>query len=160
MSAPDTGSTKPSNRRRHPAHGVRIESAAPTIVFLTAGTNNRMPWLASADVHALLRRAWTEASAWLVGRYMVMPDQVHLFATPGHKEIEFDNWVRYWKSLVSKAVGNKTYRWQTDHWDRRMRTASECAEKWDHVSANPLRHGLVKRSEDWPYHGVLNPLEW
>ncbi|MFL6519487.1 MAG: hypothetical protein ACJ8NS_04645 [Chthoniobacterales bacterium] len=25
---------------------------------------------------------------------------------------------------------------------------------------NPVRHGLVKNAEDWPYQGVLNELRW
>lgn len=156
----DVGSPNPPRRRRHPVHGVLITSASPTIVFLTTCTKNRIPWLATSEVHTLLRRAWLNATARLVGRYVIMPDHIHLFAALGPREIDFDNWVRYWKSIVSKAHGNKDHRWQTDHWDRRMRTAQDCAAKWEYVWQNPVRHGLVSRAEDWPYQGELNRFEW
>ncbi len=71
--------------RRHPAHGVLACAHAPTIVFVTACTRNRQPWLANAAVHALLRAVWTEADAWLVGRYALMPDHLHLFCAPNEE---------------------------------------------------------------------------
>src|SRR3989338_2229887 len=41
--------SKPS--RKHPARGVYISSAQPTIVFLTVCAKNRQPWLAQGRVH-------------------------------------------------------------------------------------------------------------
>jgi len=38
-------------------------------------------------VHDLLCSVWREATAWLVGRYVIMPDHVHLFAAPGDIEL-------------------------------------------------------------------------
>ncbi len=29
------------------------------------------------------------------------------------------------------------------------------SQKWDYVRENPVRAGLVKRAEDWPYAGAL-----
>ena len=89
-----------------------------------------------------------------------MPDHLHLFAGPGEPELPLDNWVRYWKSQFSKSVRNAEYAWQTDHWDRRLRSGESYAEKWDYVLQNPVRKGLVKRAEDWPFQGQLFELEW
>ena len=61
-------------QRKHPAHGVLYVDRQPTIVFDTVCTKDRKPWLANQDVHNLLREVWADASAWLVGRYVVMPD--------------------------------------------------------------------------------------
>ena len=147
-------------KRSHPAHGVFAEPSKPTIVFLTVCTQSRVPWLATDEVHALLRDVWTRASAWLVGRYVVMPDHVHLFAAPGGAGIVFDNWVRYWKSQFTKAHLRSDHAWQTDHWDRRLRDGESYEEKWEYVRLNPVRHGLVARPEDWAFQGELNPLPW
>ena len=68
--------------RHHPAHGVHSDSHNPIIVFLTVCTKDRSPWLANAAVHSLLREAWSTADAWLIGRYVIMPDHLHLFAAP------------------------------------------------------------------------------
>jgi REP element-mobilizing transposase RayT len=70
--------------RKHPKHGLKLPDVEQTlIVFLTVCTKDRRPWLASEEVHQLLRETWQSSTAWLIGRYVVMPDHIHLFATPG-----------------------------------------------------------------------------
>jgi putative transposase len=147
-------------QRQHPAHGVFPSASAATIVFLTVCTKDRRPWLATPERHALLRAVWSEASAWLVGRYVLTPDHLHLFAGLGPQELPLDNWVRYWKSRFSKRQGNHGQRWQTDHWDTRLRTEDSYEEKWEYVRNNPVRHCLVSRAEDWPYQGKIHSLRW
>ena len=146
--------------RHHPIHGVRIRSNAPTIVFLTVCTRDRRPWLATPENHNLLRSIWSQATAWRTGRYVLMPDHLHLFAAPGESELPLDNWVRYWKSQFGKTIGNPDCRWQTDHWDRRLRSGERYTEKWEYVRANPVRRGLVERVEDWPFQGEVFELDW
>ena len=119
--------------RKHPVHGVLIVPNRPTIVFLTVCTKDRQLWLATPEVHDLLCSVWTDAAAWLVGKYIIMPDHIHLFAAPGQIEIPFDNWVRYWKSQFSKRHRNPAHRWQTDHWDRQLRASESYASKWEYV---------------------------
>jgi len=54
-----------------------------------------------------------------------------------------------------------TFRWQEGKpWDTRLRRSESYAEKWQYVRENPLRKGLVKCPEDWPYQGMLNVLQW
>ncbi|PYV82747.1 MAG: hypothetical protein DMG05_27565 [Acidobacteria bacterium] len=147
--------------RKYPTHGVKISSEGPTIVFLTACAKNRVAWLATDEVHLLLRQVWTEATAWLVGHYVIMPDHIHLFAAPGHPFVSFDNWVQYWKSQFSKrSPPAPAHRWETDHWDTRLRNAESYRTKWEYVRNNPVRHGLVERAEDWPYQGSIYDLPW
>lgn len=159
--------------RQHPAHGVLISSHGPTIVFLTVCTRDRKPWLVNVEVHELLRTVWVDAKAWLVGRYVLMPDHVHLFCAPNEEgsagaspsQSDFslpplDNWVRYWKSQFSKRGKNPQHRWQPDHWDTRLRREESYDTKWDYARNNPVRAGLVVRPEDWPYRGETHVLRW
>jgi REP element-mobilizing transposase RayT len=132
----------------------------PVIVFLTVCTVDRRRWLACDEVHDALISVWSEAGAWLVGRYALMPDHIHLFAAPGELEIEFDNWVRYWKAQFTRFHATAQQRWQTDHWDSRLRSSDSSDAKWEYVRNNPVRHGLVKEAADWPYQGELNVLPW
>ncbi|MBL8851283.1 MAG: hypothetical protein JNG89_16495 [Planctomycetaceae bacterium] len=132
----------------------------PTIVFGTVCTKNRVPWLASDEVHAILREVWQGADAWLLGRYVIMPDHIHFFAGWAGRDISLENWTKYWKSRFSKAYRRPDCRWQVDHWDTRMRTVAIYEEKWTYVLNNPLRHGLVTRVEDWPYRGEISQLTW
>jgi len=71
-------------------------------------------------------------------------------------------WVRFWKSHVAKNWNDPTQLpiWQRDFWDTQLRKGENYDEKWRYVLENPVRAGLVKHSEDWPYQGELNVLEW
>src|SRR5262249_47426053 len=108
--------------RRRPAHGVLLVEGQPTIVFLTCCTKDRRPWLAVPEVQDALFHVWTEATAWLVGRYVLMPDHLHLFAGLAEEAVPFDNWVRYWKPQFTRRHGQPAHRWQSGHWDTRLRT--------------------------------------
>ena len=77
---------EPLPQRAHPAHGVKFFTSSPTIVFVTVCTKDRKRWLASAEYHDLLRKVWSGARAWLVGRYVLMPDHAHFFCAPGEPE--------------------------------------------------------------------------
>ena len=145
--------------RSHPARGVRLTEDQPIIVFLTVCTKSRLPWLANEHVHKILIDVWVRASAWAVGRYVVMPDHVHLFVGPNNEQVSLDSWVKYWKSQVSRRVENQSSRWQKDYWDTRLRNPKSYGEKWAYVRDNPVRHGLVNNAIDWPYQGELNDLE-
>lgn len=148
-------------KRKHPTHGLVLPDNDQTlIVFITACTKDRRPWLACDEVHQLLIDTWQRAEAWLIGRYVVMPDHIHLFASPGPIDLPLENWIRYWKSLFTKAHQVADHRWQIDHWDTRLRTWQSYEDKWNYVRANPERHGLVAHASDWPYQGELNELRW
>ena len=147
-------------QRKHPADGVLYVAGQPTIVYDTVCTKDRKRWLANDNVHQLLREVWLAAKFWLVGRYIIMPDHIHLFAAMTANEIEYANWVIYWKSQFSKRHKDPNHRWQTDDWDTRMRTSRQYEEKWEYVRHNAKRHGLVAHAEDWPYQGVLHDIRW
>ena len=141
--------------RKKPAHGVWIDPDRPTIVFVTVCTRDRLPWLATEENHRRLRELWERANAWLVGRDVLMPDHLHVFAAPGPLDLPLDNWVRYWKSQFIKVHREGSRNWQTDHWDTRLRSEESYEEKWWYVRNNPVRAGLVARAEErnGPYRG-------
>ena len=150
--------------RKHPAHMPLVERHnEPVIVFLTVCSKDRKCILASADSVHLIVEAWQQAKSWLVGRYVVMPDHIHLFCTPALFPAEpLKQWVRYWKNVASKnwSRPNEHPIWQRDFWDTQLRRHENYDEKWEYVLANPVRAGLVSKSDDWPFHGELNFLPW
>jgi putative transposase len=149
---------RPSPRRDHPAHRVIRLPNRPTIVFVTVCTKARQPVLASQTMHALLRDVWSSATAWFVGRYVIMPDHVHLFAAPGEPELSLTNWISFWKRTFTRRHGIPI--WQDDYWDTTLRDQSHARERWSYVEQNPVRRGLVMTAEDWPWQGELNVLPW
>lgn len=146
--------------RRRPAKGVFISLSEPTIVFLTVCTEKRLPWLASPKAHSLLLTAWTAAEEWHVGRYVLMPDHLHLFCSPNGFDDTLDRWVRFWKSHVSRHAPDSTWRWQSHFWDTRLRRDENYSEKWHYVRDNPVRAGLTRRPNAWPYQGEIHELRW
>ena len=151
------------SRCKHPIHlppGERHNRAV--VVFMTACTLKRRAILASHRIHQTIVSAWGGASTWLVGRYVVMPDHIHFFCAPNGNDIpSLERWIRYWKSIVTKGIGAKGGDvWQRDHWDRQLRSVESYADKWEYVRRNPVRHGYCDNSDEWPYQGELNILQW
>ena len=77
---------------------------------------------------------------------LAMPDHLHgLFSFPAGRMSKHVASMKQW-------VAKKTQvRWQREFFDHRIRTWESMAEKVDYIRQNPVRAGLVTRSEDWPY---------
>jgi putative transposase len=146
--------------RKHPTHGIYYAQYQSTIIFGTVCTKNRMRWLACDEVHEILRDVWMASTAWLMGKYMILPDHIHFFAESCESKIEYDKWVTYWKSQFSKRYQQPAHRWQSDHWDTRIRSATIYDEKWEYIRWNPHRHGLVEHPDQWPFQGQIHKLRW
>ena len=112
--------------------------------------------------HDAVVTALLQATTWLVGRYVMMPNHIHLFCAPNGLDAPgLERWMRFWKSLVSRALNKGSGElWQRHHWDRQLRRGDNYDEKWDYVRNNPVRHGYVTKVDDRPYQGELNELRW
>ena len=174
------GETRPS--RKHPAHPPVVESFnRSVIVYVTVCTKDRHPVPANPFMHELLCRAWEGADRWRVGRYVVMPDHIHLFCAPGTwPPTSVKKWAEYWNGCVLCALkgygplvecGRGGTRpssagtwpdplWQRDCWDTQLRRSEDYHEKWEYVRLNPVRSNLCGLPDDWPYQGELNVLQW
>jgi len=150
--------------RKHPAHMPLVNLGNRTnIVSLTICTHGRKQILAQEDVHQLLLKAWSSGKHWSVGNYVIMPDHIHLFCAPAtHPYKPLRNWVKYWKTFVSRQWPRLEEHpiWQIDFWDTQMRSGDNYHDKWLYIQQNPVRAGIVKAPEEWPYQGELNVLRW
>ena len=168
---PNLGTTRRSSLqnmeeigRKHPIHlDVHDRRDAPIIGFLTVCTKDRKAILASSESHALLIDAWRAARMWQVGRCVIMPDHVHLSCAPAESETQpLLQWVKYWKSSAArnwiKSADGPV--WQRHFWNTQLRRSESYDQKWNYVVENPVRAGLVARSEDWSFQGELNELRW
>ncbi|MCP5522095.1 MAG: hypothetical protein H7A46_11175 [Verrucomicrobiales bacterium] len=50
----------------------------------------------------------------------------------------------------------RAWRWQDGFHDHKFRTSESEARKWEYVCLNPVRAGLVKRPEEWPFGGEIS----
>jgi putative transposase len=53
-------------------------------------------------------------------------------------------------------IGRKV--WQEEFFDHVLRSSESYSQKWDYVKENPVRAGLVKRSDDWRFQGEIESL--
>ncbi|MFA5687933.1 MAG: transposase [Kiritimatiellales bacterium] len=148
--------------RTHPVHYPPIEQFnKPVILFLTVCTARRRKILAQEPVHQALISAWNSAEQWHVGRYVIMPDHIHLFCSPGcHNPENVLSWTTYWKRFVSRACPELKPMWQRHCWDTQLRRDESYTEKWNYILYNPVRAGLTSTPEEWPFHGIIHHLRW
>ncbi len=135
-------------------------SPAILVFFVTACTYRRVALLATAAVNARFIQfaecAYTKHNI-AVGRYVIMPDHVHLFVR-GPDDFELGLWMGVLKQFLAKAVVLKKRPkplWQRRFFDHVLRSDESYAQKWNYVRDNPVRAGLVARAEDWPYSGEI-----
>jgi len=148
------------NLHGHLAH-LRPVAKQP-IVFLTVCTKDRQRVLACPEAHVALTQTWLKARdlhGWAVGRYVVMPDHVHLFARAAAESVSLAAWMKSWKSFTARRAKKSGVAagplWQADYFDRYLRSGESYSEKWSYVVNNPVRAGLVRRSEEWAFQGEM-----
>ena len=138
-----------------------------SIVYFTVCTYRRKPILAKTECHEIVRHIWERSAhldGWWVGHYILMPDHTHFFARPETDARPMAKWTQMWKGVSSRQIARaleiKSPIWQSDYFDRYLRTSDSYSEKWDYIDQNAVRAGLVPRAEEWPYRGVIHDLMW
>lgn len=178
------GDTPPLQPKQRLKRLDRLFTGHP-LYFVTACTEDRKPILANAKVHEDFRK-FCEAGLTrgiFVGKYVLMPDHLHLFVAFGDEYesalIErrysgkpvaavcdrrlspLSEWMKSLKNSLSKTLRGMNVpapHWQKGFFDHVMRSEESYSEKWLYVAENPVRKGLVVRLEDWSNQGEINPL--
>lgn len=153
-------SDHPMSQRRHPSPEVHIHLGESNIVLLTVTTDKRNPWLTNAFAHQLLHQTWSEAKAWLVGDYLLMPDHLHCFCAPHDFRFTIETWISYWKREFALKHKQADWHFQSRGWHHRLRDDESHSTKWIYVQENPIRKHLCHRIEDWPFKGKVFDLVW
>jgi putative transposase len=128
----------------------------PPLYFVTFNTYERRKLLATARVHAQLIEfaKLDEQRGIALGRYVIMPDHIHLFVRGG---IDFvlTQWTRMLKRRLSNAISAPLPHWQKGFFDHVIRHSESYSEKREYVRQNPVRAGLVVDPGDWPWQGEI-----
>src|SRR6266480_3149273 len=141
-------------KRRPPR--LDLVYADQPVYFVTFCTRNRKEIpsldLAKVAVEWHRHRAVEEFNTAL-GRYVIMPDHVHLFVRVDVESL-LSQWVGGLKRAMSVAVST-TRLWQPGFFDHVLRSDEAYSEKWEYVRENPVRAGLAEAADDWPYQGEI-----
>jgi putative transposase len=98
-----------------------------------------------------------------VGRYVIMPDHIHLFVAMSESGPTLPKWIKGLRTVLGKQLlntGVEKPHWQEGFFDHILRSSDSYGEKWDYVRMNPVRKGLSPTPEDWPFQGELNTLRF
>ncbi|MBU1695270.1 MAG: transposase [Verrucomicrobia bacterium] len=144
---------------RPPRLPAVFHSLGPPLYFVTVTTWRRQAILASPTAQqAFMNYAQANAEQGrAIGRFVLMPDHIHFFVrlVPNSRLTDFVRLLKQAMTNVLRQTENCERVWQPGFFDHVLRSDESCAEKWIYVRANPVRAGLVKRSEDWPYQGEI-----
>ena len=118
---------------------IRIRVASESGTFLTD------PAMAKRVLEAA--RQYHERQRWHLHIIVLMPDHLHAIVSfprqPGMSRT-----VASWKGYLRKELG---IRWQSNYFDHRLRNDAEFVEKMHYIRMNPVRAGLAKTPDDWPW---------
>jgi REP element-mobilizing transposase RayT len=133
-----------------------FQSYDAPLYFVTFNTARRRKLLASPAVHERFISFAREAEhrGIGIGRYVLMPDHVHLFVRGG-ADFVLSQWIRMLKRSLSKSISVDLPHWQEGFFDHLLRHSESYSQKWEYVRQNPVRAGLVKEPDDWPYQGEI-----
>jgi len=144
---------------RRPPRLERLFHSRP-LYFVTFCTYRRRKWLAQDDVHRGFVAFATNAQRKFnvaVGRYVIMPDHVHLFVC-GDATFVFGRWIGQLKQALARAGGlsrHSSQVWQEGCFDHVLRSDESYGQKWQYVRDNPVRAGLVASAGEWIYQGEI-----
>lgn len=138
-----------------PPRLVRVFAHQP-LYFVTFCTLFKRPVLGNDRIHKRFRQycLCAEEHNVAVGRYVIMPDHIHLFVRGG-LEFNLGVWVRGLKRSLASGKGF----WQPGFFDHVLRHDESYAQKWIYVRENPVRAGMAHHAENWPHAGEITEID-
>jgi REP element-mobilizing transposase RayT len=135
---------------RPPRIPVWLNWDREVVYFVTLCVEKRQRVLANEAVMLAMRNAIGRLNGWKVMAGVLMPDHLHLLTSPQERDAPLGNLVGALKRWIRQDV-KASWQWQRGSFDRLLRSGESAAEKWLYVRENPVRAGLVKDWQDWPY---------
>ena len=127
------------------------------VFYITCGTRDRRPIRELRAAHDAFSRYRERANQHniAVGRYVLMPDHMHLFVK-GDANFVPSRWIGGMKRAIAVALGcHSRELWQPGFFDHVLRSGESYVEKWNYVLQNPVRAGLVSDATEWPFQGEV-----
>ena len=132
------------------------------VYFVTACTEHRRRLLDNPGTHDAFRNFCHQARTRgvLVGKYVLMPDHLHMFVCIPTGAVGLSRWMKSLKNALSKHWREQEIpspHWQKGFFDHLIRKDESHAEKWNYMADNPVRAGLCSAPSDWAYGGDIHP---
>ena len=98
------------------------------LYFFTTCTADRRPLLGTKDALDMLSDIWqrsSELDQWYVGRFVLMPDHVHFFASPSQEAKTREVWTKMWKSVSARLLLEEL---NLNHFGKMTRSITFCVD--------------------------------
>jgi putative transposase len=114
-----------------------------------------------------------------INAWVVLPEHMHCVWTLPPGDTDYSLRWRLIKTFFCRVLPADEYRsavrlyrgergiWQRRYWEHLIRDDEDYRRHVDYVHINPLKHGLVRRVQDWPYSSFhrdvrtgLYPADW
>lgn len=141
--------------------------ASGASIFFTAALHDRSARLLVEEVDRL---RWAVAKTrmerpFAIDAFVVLPDHLHCVWTLPAGDADYSTRWRLIKARFSQGFGPVSRRdatlrrqdrgvWRRRFREHHLRSESDLAAHIGYCWANPVKHGLVERPEDWPYSSI------
>jgi len=138
--------------------------------FFTVVTHQRKPVLTEQPTINVLRDAfkWVQKRHPLrINAIVILPDHLHCIWTLPKTDHDFSTRWRLIKGMVTKHGQINTPIWQKRFWEHTLRDEHDLQAHTDYIYYNPVKHGYVLQTADWPYSSFHRdvargryPIDW
>ena len=138
--------------------------------FFTVVTEKRRNIFAYADNVNRLRAAFRtvmKKRPFQIDAAVVLPDHLHFIWTLPEHDSDYSTRWRLIKTAFTKDFPDKSSVdnfnrikknqqdiWQHRSWEHCLRDEKDFQQHVDYIHYNPVKHGLVKRANDWRYSSI------
>jgi putative transposase len=133
--------------------------------FFTVNLLDRRSSLLTDEIDAL-REATQWTRQWYpfdIDAFVVLPEHIHAIWTLPPDDPDFSTRWRMIKTRFARAIPKTEYLtrvreargergiWQRRFWEHLIRDEEDFGRHVEYCYINPMKHGLVRRVQDWPY---------
>jgi putative transposase len=138
--------------------------------FFTVVTYRRQKFLTEPKSRQILREVIDEVREnhpFTIQAWVLLPDHIHSLWTLPAGDANFSQRWGLIKAKFSQRVKGFLHKeewqtasqirqresaiWQRRFWDHLIRDDADFQMHFDYIHFNPVKHGLVSRTKDWPY---------
>ena len=120
--------------------------------FFTVNLQNRRSDLLTRHIaHLRAATAFVKSKKpFLINAWVVLPEHMHCIWTLPEGDTDYSGRWRDIKKTFTRALAQH-HIWQPRFWEHTIRNEEDYRRHMDYVYINPVKHGHVRRVQDWPY---------
>jgi len=142
-------------------------------IFFTLVTHERQRWLCEPLARTELRAAIShvrQRRPFTIDAMVLLPDHIHCIWTLPKGDSDYGIRWSLIKRYVTKRcrgqlnaaipVSESRWKrhegnlWQRRFWEHHIRSQADYQSICDYIHINPVKHGLCKHPQDWPYSSI------